>query len=714
VARRAYEHATVRGDHGLADMLQGAIDQSIKGLSSIVEKTPIPGVYALPHFIPLRTSPSYEQGKVYGIDIASVVAVIALLPSRRAGALNKEEEARPILSRSHVLDLCCAPGGKLAILADLIECPPLTQGDDTSAGVEIETPLNCESDAGKDDENGATPDLADPVKFSDWETERGTVTGVDVDLTRLLSAKSLVMKHGLRSVRLYCDDACGFDERPTSKLATPPVKGRRLEAQQRFATHLHHLTASSIPGRMLQPPVWRCGIQIPSHSAVSQELGGALVLGAKRALDQQTNPTQCKSSATYVAQKLKQAMVDERLQQNEETNRQCKDIELEVASSSHASIGRLLEEILRVPAPGSVLAGCPCVQSSPLAHIVKYSSPMTSPSLNYSSHVTSKDSKLAVEYERRIRKLIIQDESKSQDGDAEQRLRMRENEEHPEITEIDEKESGESEAPQQLYDAVLVDAECTHDGSIRHLPKEVLESNGTCAAGSPNPSKGVNPMKMLDSERLEGLYLLQRSLLANGFRLLKPLHEPNQTDGSALCYSTCSFAMSQNEDIVAWLLATQPCAVCEPIPWSTLDVRAEMLSQEMAANSDARSKLTDRLFYLKCKPCPPRVAVAACFAERLLSGKQIENEELGQMAPEASEIYNLIKGARAQLTDDAVWNAILVYMARLRNAYEQVHQYGVRFGPSVCTSGLFVCRINKLCKHCKSDSLGIVSAATEK
>lgn len=59
-----------------------------------------------------------------------------------------------------------------------------------------------------------------------------------------------------------------------------------------------------------------------------------------------------------------------------------------------------------------------------------------------------------------------------------------------------------------------------------------------------------------DPSRLASLKTLQRGLLRNGFRLLKP-------DG-ALVYSTCSLAKAQNEDVVSWLTGT--CADARVVP----------------------------------------------------------------------------------------------------------------------------------------------------
>ncbi|CAI5518074.1 unnamed protein product [Closterium sp. Naga37s-1] len=66
---------------------------------------------------------------------------------------------------------------------------------------------------------------------------------------------------------------------------------------------------------------------------------------------------------------------------------------------------------------------------------------------------------------------------------------------------------------------VLVDAECTHDGSLKHILK--YDSWGWHTLNK----------RFLDPQRLNSLSALQRSLLETGFLLLKP--------GGRLVYSTC-------------------------------------------------------------------------------------------------------------------------------------------------------------------------------
>ncbi|TQD73189.1 hypothetical protein C1H46_041277 [Malus baccata] len=95
------------------------------------------------------------------------------------------------------------------------------------------------------------------------------------------------------------------------------------------------------------------------------------------------------------------------------------------------------------------------------------------------------------------------------------------------------------------YDKVLVDAECTHDGSIKHVQK--FEQWGW----------ETLQRRVLDAERSDSLTMLQLKLLTNGFRLLK--------SGGILVYSTCSLTVAQNEDVVKQFLEGNPCAELQVI-----------------------------------------------------------------------------------------------------------------------------------------------------
>ncbi|CAG8520474.1 4321_t:CDS:2 [Paraglomus occultum] len=97
-----------------------------------------------------------------------------------------------------------------------------------------------------------------------------------------------------------------------------------------------------------------------------------------------------------------------------------------------------------------------------------------------------------------------------------------------------------------LYDKVLVDAECTHDGSVTHILKyekwgwDVFEKN------------------FMNPDRTESLRDLQRQLIVNGWSLLKP--------GGILVYSTCSLSRQQNEDVIGWFLSKYSDARLEEVP----------------------------------------------------------------------------------------------------------------------------------------------------
>eukprot|EP00997_Jenningsia_sp_PLL12_P009655 NODE_665_length_1529_cov_65.807432_g545_i0.p1 GENE.NODE_665_length_1529_cov_65.807432_g545_i0~~NODE_665_length_1529_cov_65.807432_g545_i0.p1 ORF type:complete len:387 (-),score=86.86 NODE_665_length_1529_cov_65.807432_g545_i0:219-1379(-) len=85
------------------------------------------------------------------------------------------------------------------------------------------------------------------------------------------------------------------------------------------------------------------------------------------------------------------------------------------------------------------------------------------------------------------------------------------------------------------FSAVLVDAECTSEGHVRHL------------------REGQKRRRDDTEEAAEQLVELQRALLSNGYKLLRP--------GGTLVYSTCSFQERQNEGVVRHLLETEPEAV---------------------------------------------------------------------------------------------------------------------------------------------------------
>jgi len=101
----------------------------------------------------------------------------------------------------------------------------------------------------------------------------------------------------------------------------------------------------------------------------------------------------------------------------------------------------------------------------------------------------------------------------------------------------------------ELFDRVLVDAECSTDGAVKHMlhrmHSHVVDSKKL------EPKESITSNKALtDSQQLADLVQLQRQLILSGFRLLKP--------GGVMVYSTCSLSEAQNEDVVSWLLKENP------------------------------------------------------------------------------------------------------------------------------------------------------------
>ena len=111
-----------------------------------------------------------------------------------------------------------------------------------------------------------------------------------------------------------------------------------------------------------------------------------------------------------------------------------------------------------------------------------------------------------------------------------------------------------------LFDYVLVDAECSTDGSFKHIKERMKESF------SDKQIKEVGHKeentRLTDPGKLAELVELQRKLLASGFRLLK--------DGGTLVYSTCSLSEDQNEKVVKWLLESYQDAVLVPIHFPSI------------------------------------------------------------------------------------------------------------------------------------------------
>ncbi|KAL7556938.1 hypothetical protein ACA910_005290 [Epithemia clementina (nom. ined.)] len=99
------------------------------------------------------------------------------------------------------------------------------------------------------------------------------------------------------------------------------------------------------------------------------------------------------------------------------------------------------------------------------------------------------------------------------------------------------------------FDRVLVDAECSTDGSLKHVVKALNDSS--------KPRVGGILSCLTDNDKMNELVNLQMRLALRGFRLLRP--------GGCMVYATCSLSERQNEDVVSHILACNEDARVDPI-----------------------------------------------------------------------------------------------------------------------------------------------------
>lgn len=96
------------------------------------------------------------------------------------------------------------------------------------------------------------------------------------------------------------------------------------------------------------------------------------------------------------------------------------------------------------------------------------------------------------------------------------------------------------------YDLVLVDAECSADGSVPHMRRMLQLQRQARREASPQAeaklAAALEYFRCQSAPDARGLRAVQAGLLANGFRLLAP--------GGALLYATCSARAAENESVV--------------------------------------------------------------------------------------------------------------------------------------------------------------------
>eukprot|EP00667_Euglena_gracilis_P013034 EG_transcript_13415 len=106
-------------------VLSGGGRKGVPQCGTEVEGTALPDFFALPSDAPVGALPAFAAGHVVGLDLASGVAVHALL-----------HDIPPPPAPVSVLDVCCAPGGKLLYLAELLHSPD-SPGQRVVTGIDI-------------------------------------------------------------------------------------------------------------------------------------------------------------------------------------------------------------------------------------------------------------------------------------------------------------------------------------------------------------------------------------------------------------------------------------------------------------------------------------------------------------------------------------------------------------------------------------------------
>jgi 16S rRNA C967 or C1407 C5-methylase (RsmB/RsmF family) len=145
--------------------------------------------------------------------------------------------------------------------------------------------------------------------------------------------------------------------------------------------------------------------------------------------------------------------------------------------------------------------------------------------------------------------------------------RARERQRLKQLSGIDEVRVAPEESPSaspgvtvELFDRVLVDAECSTDGSLKHIQQTIMKKEKQRQEDNDQSSPQLIP-QLTDDQQLADLVRLQQRLAESGFRLLKP--------GGYMVYSTCSLSEDQNEGVVSWLLKQHAEARIVPVRFAS-------------------------------------------------------------------------------------------------------------------------------------------------
>jgi len=123
-------------------LLQSEIKQQPQPVSWFNSKQLQLEFFAIPGEFCLNRSTSFQSGRVYGLDVTSGAAVAALLfdifDRDVQNEMRQQQQQQRVVGRVgdapiRVLDLCCAPGLKLCMMADLSPPSSIVVGVDISS-----------------------------------------------------------------------------------------------------------------------------------------------------------------------------------------------------------------------------------------------------------------------------------------------------------------------------------------------------------------------------------------------------------------------------------------------------------------------------------------------------------------------------------------------------------------------------------------------------
>lgn len=451
----------------------------------------LPGFFSLPPNFPIAGTRSYKTGRIFGMDAASGAAVAAL----------------DIQEGDHVLDLCAAPGAKLAMMADI-----LGQGS-------------------------------------------GTLTAVDISLPRLAATKTVLVKYKVADrCRLFLGDATRFSvPPPLPNLDAQRRGGRRWESTPQPSSEAGQGHGSGIAECREGPQGEGVAIKESSEKAKQEE--------------EATGPAS--EGLELLAMEYGMRLTQDTPVCNE--SRPASETD-DAGPGTGDALGASpidtteLKPVASQPDGASVEAPARRKKTRNERRRARKLRQFTA-YLPEASSALSLPSTSGVLPEGSLEGARPSVEAARQHGhglEARQGQRL-----HPELYFVGRKAwqwwdpSRDAAEPTstsgkhsevgvagnagalRLYDKVLVDAECTHDGSVKHVLK--FEEWGW----------ETLDRRFLDSGRLSQLSQLQRGLLDAGFKLLKP--------EGLLVYCTCSLTRTQNEDIVEGFLASHADASVLPV-----------------------------------------------------------------------------------------------------------------------------------------------------